>query len=306
MPDSTAKNKIRRSAGDRVFDIFNVVLMLFLIFVTLYPLLYVVFSSLSDPAAFVKARGLLFHPAGFSLEAYSIVLKMQSIIIGFRNTIFYMVAGTAVNMVFTILGAYALSRKGFLLRKPIMMFLLVTMFVSGGMIPTFLVVQGLKMTNTIWAVLIPGAISTYNLIILRTSFESIPQSLIESAEIDGATHFTVMARIVLPLSGAALATITLFYAMGRWGDWYSALVYLGSRRDLYPLQMFLREILVKGEFRNESDLRQAMQNSQTQNYMLNQIVKYAVMVVSTVPALLVYPFLQRYFVKGVMIGAIKE
>ena len=180
---------------------------------------------------------------------------------------------------------------------------LITMYFGGGMIPTFLVVQGLHLTNTVWAMIVPGMLSVYNMIVLRTSFQSVPESLYESAALDGANDFTMLTKITLPLSKAALATITLFYAVGKWGEWYPALVYLQKRRDLYPLQMFLRELLVKQE-----DMETLLANNVGQDaeaYLLKEIIKYATIIVTTVPILVVYPFLQKYFVKGVLVGSVK-
>ena len=241
---------------------------------------------------------------GFSTRGYEAVLNSANIWLGFRNTIFYVVVGTACSMGITILGAYPLSRKGFLLKKPIMLFIIFTMFFSGGMVPTFLVVQKLGLTNTIWAMIVPGMLSVYNMIVLRTSFESVPESLYESAALDGANHFTMLTKITLPLSKAALATITLFYAVGKWGEWYNALVYLQKRRDLYPLQMFLRELLVKQE--DMDALLSSSVGVTADSVLLQEIIKYATIIVTTVPILLVYPFLQKYFVKGVLVGSVKE
>ena len=272
--------------------------------VTLYPMLYVLFASLSDPIELGKATGLLWKPAGFSLRGYASVLESENIWIGFRNTIFYVVVGTILSMMITICGAYPLSRRGFLFKKPIMLFIIFTMFFSGGMIPTFLVVQGLGLTNTVWAMIIPGMLSVYNVIVLKTSFESVPESLYESASLDGANHWHMLTKITLPLSKAALATITLFYAVGKWGEWYSALVYLQKRRDLYPLQMFLRELLVVQEDMNA--LLSSSVGVAADAYLLKEVIKYATIIVTTVPILCVYPFLQKYFVKGVLIGGVKE
>ena len=296
---------IKISRGERIFGWANIGIMLALLVFTLYPMLYVLFASFSDPQKFAAYHGLLYKPVGFTLDAYKNVFKMQNIQTGFRNTLFYVVAGTTINMVLTILGAYATSRKDFLLRRPLMIFMLVTMFFGGGMIPTFLIVQKLGLTNTVWGVLIPGCISTYNLIILRTGFEAIPVSLFEAADIDGANQFSMLIHIVLPLSTASLATIGLFYAVGRWGDWYSALVYLQQRRDLYPLQMFLREMLIKGDMTDPAIVA-SLGKQGSQQYLLNQIIKYAAIVVTTIPILVIYPSLQKYFVKGVMVGAVKE
>lgn len=293
----------RTTVGERTFYILNTVFMLFMIIITIYPMLYVLFGSFSDPAELSKVDGLLFRPAGFSLRGYEAVISSENIWLGYRNTIFYVVAGTLVNMFFTILGAYPLSKKDFMLKKPLMLFIMVTMFFSGGMIPSFLVVKELGMLNSIWAIIFPGALSTYNMIVLRTSFETIPESLHESAKLDGANDWFLLTRIVLPLSKAALATITLFYVVGRWGEWYSALVYLQQRRDLYPLQMFLREILIQPMMTDQAYANEIGANAQS--LLMKEVIKYCTIIVSTVPILVVYPFLQKYFVKGVMIGAVK-
>lgn len=298
------KNKMIISRGEKIFLAVNSAFMTILILITLYPLLYVFFCSLSDPVELGKVNGLLFRPAGFSLRGYMAVLESENIWLGFRNTIFYLAAGTVFSMIITILGAYGLSRKNFVLKKPITVFIVFTMFFSGGMIPTFLVVQKLGITNTLWAMLIPGMLNVYNMIVLRTSFQSVPESLYESAAIDGANEFVMLWRITLPLSKAALATITLFYAVGKWGEWYNALVYLQKRRDLYPLQMFLRELLVKQE--DMDVLLSSNIGVDAESYLVTEVIKYATIIVTTVPILLVYPFLQKYFVKGVLVGSIKE
>lgn len=290
--------------GEKIFLVINNCIMVFLMFITLYPMLYVLFASLSDPVELGKATGLLWKPAGFSLRGYASVLQSENIWLGFRNTIFYVVVGTICSMLITICGAYPLSRRGVLLKKPIMLFIIFTMFFGGGMVPTFLVVQGLGLTNTIWAMIIPGMLSVYNVIVLKTSFESVPESLYESAALDGANHWHMMTKITLPLSKAALATITLFYAVGKWGEWYNALVYLQKRRDLYPLQMFLRELLVAQEDMNA--LLSSSVGVAADAYLLKEVIKYATIIVTTVPILCVYPFLQKYFVKGVLIGGVKE
>ena len=266
--------------GEKTFLVINNCIMVLLMIITLYPMLYVLFASLSDPIELGKASGLLWKPAGFSLRGYEAVLQI------------------------TICGAYPLSRKGFLLKKPITLFILFTMFFSGGMIPTFLVVQGLGLTNTVWAMIVPGMLSVYNVIVLRTSFESVPESLYESAALDGANHWHMLTKITIPLSKAALATITLFYAVGKWGEWYNALVYLQKRRDLYPLQMFLRELLVVQE--DMDALLSSSVGASADAYLLKEVIKYATIIVTTVPILCVYPFLQKYFVKGVLIGGVKE
>lgn len=290
--------------GEKLFLLINTILMIFLMVITVYPMLYVLFASFSDPIELGKATGLLFRPAGFSLRGYKTVFASQNIWLGFRNTIFYMVVGVPLSMMITILGAYALAQKKMLLRKPIMLFCIFPMYFGGGMVPTFLVVQGLGLTNTIWAMIVPGMLSVYNMIVLRTSFETIPSTLYEAAEIDGAGALRKLIHITLPLSKAALATITLFYAVGKWGEWYNALVYLQKRRDLYPLQMFLRELLVKQE--DIDALMQSNVGAAADAMLMKEIIKYATIIVTTVPILIIYPFLQKYFVKGVLVGGVKE
>lgn len=296
------RHKMRESMGDRVLSACIYVVMTFLAIITLYPMLYVLFASFSDPVAFSMNNGLLFKPAGFSLLGYQSIMGMKTFWRGYRNTLFYLVVGTTINMLLTTLGAYVLSRK-FMLRRPIMLLMIFTMYFSGGMIPTYLTVKNMGLTGTVWSILLPGCVSVYNLIVLRTGFESIPESLIESAQMDGANEFTVLTRIVLPLSKASLATIILFYAVSRWSDWYNAMVYLESNRNLYPLQMILREALVEGQ--NLDTAVDAVGVSSAQQLLVKEITKYSMVIISTVPVLVVYPFVQKYFVKGVMIGAVK-
>lgn len=304
MKKKVGNSRVIIGRGEKIFLIVNNCIMVLLMIVTLYPMLYVLFASLSDPVELGRNTGLLLKPAGFTLRGYAAVLKSENIWLGFRNTIFYVVVGTLFSMVITILGAYPLSRKNLMLKRPLTLFMIFTMFFGGGMVPTFLVVQSLGLTNTVWAMIVPGMLSVYNMIVLRTSFESVPESLYESAALDGAGHVTLLTRITLPLSKAALATITLFYAVGKWGEWYNALVYLQKRRDLYPLQMFLRELLVQQE-----DMDALMSTSvgmASDSVLLQEVIKYATIIVTTVPILIVYPFLQKYFVKGVLIGSVKE
>jgi putative aldouronate transport system permease protein len=207
-------------------------------------------------------------------------------------------------MIVTSLGAYALSRSGFLLKKPVMIFIIFTMFFGGGMIPTYLLVRGLGMINTVWAILIPNMVATWNLIILRTAFQAIPESLIESVKLDGANDFLALFRIVLPLSKPALAAISLFYAVGKWNEWFSSVLYL-TDRSLYPLQMFLREMLILATT-SDVMMESEMSKINAVNQVLQkEIIKYATIIVATVPILALYPFLQKYFVKGVMIGSLK-
>ena len=296
-----AVGTMRQSTGERAFSALNIVLLLALVVVTAYPLLYVVFASLSEPSQLVANRGALLRPLGLSLDAYRLVLQNPMIAIGYRNTLFYVVAGTALNLALTCLGAYALSRENVMLKTPIMILIIFTLFFSGGLIPTFLLVgQTLQMQDTVWALIVPTAINTWNLIILKTAFESVPVSLEEAARIDGANDFTILFRVILPLSLPALAVVVLFYAVGHWNAYFNALVYIRSR-DLYPLQLVLREILITS---NVESMTTSVASGDT--FQVGQTIKYATIVVATLPILVIYPFLQKYFVKGALIGAVKE
>lgn len=290
---------IKRTFGERVFDVANIALMIALSVVTIYPFLFVLFASLSDPAWVVQMRGLIWFPHGVNLEAYRLVFENPSILTGYANTIFYVVVGTALNILMTSLGAYALSRQNVMWKNPIMFMIVFTMFFSGGLIPSFLLVNNLGLLDSRWALIFPSAMSAYNLIIMRTSFQAIPVSLEESAKLDGANDFTILFRIVLPLSMPVVAVMILFYGVGHWNSWFPALIYLRTR-ELYPLQLILREILIT----NSTDSMMTAIGG-GDKMPIGETIKYATIIVATIPILLLYPFLQKYFVKGVMIGAIK-
>src|ERR1700730_11848391 len=292
---------IKQTRGERTFNVVNVSMLLVLVVVTAYPLLYVVFASLSDPSELVANRGALVRPLGLTLEAYRLVLQNPMIAIGYRNTLFYVIVGTALNMVLTCLGAYALSRRNVMFKTPIMILIVFTLFFSGGLIPTFLLVgQTLQMQDTVWSLIVPTAINTWNLIILKTAFEAVPVSLEEAARIDGANDFTILFRVVLSLSLPALPAVVLFYAVGHWNAYFNALIYIRSR-DLYPLQLVLREILITS---NVESMTTSVSSGDA--FQVGQTIKYATIVVATLPILVIYPFLQKYFVKGALIGAVKE
>ncbi|OBZ17656.1 carbohydrate ABC transporter permease [Bacillus sp. FJAT-26390] len=292
--------KPRISLGERIFDTSNALFMLALMAVTLYPFLYVLFASLSDPMQLIDHRGLLFFPAGFSLESYKLVFENPMITIGYLNTGIYVVAGTALNLVLTSFAAYALSRKGVKLVGPIMFGIVFTMFFSGGLIPTYLNMKNLDLLDTRWAMILPSAISTWNLLVMRTSFAGIPVALEESARIDGANDFRILFQIFIPVSLPIMAVMTLFYGVSHWNAYMDALIYLRDR-DLYPLQLVLQEILITN---NTDSMTTAV--SDVDKGLIQETIKYATIIAATVPILLLYPFLQRYFVKGVMLGSIKE
>ncbi|GGE49166.1 sugar ABC transporter permease [Pullulanibacillus camelliae] len=294
------KRSIHQGPADITFNITNTIIMLTLIIVTIYPLIYVAFASVSDPAPLLQHRGILWKPFGWTWDAYKRVFANPMIVIGYGNTIFYVVVGTALNMILTILGAYALSRRKVMWSRPIMLGIVFTMFFSGGLVPRYLLVHDLGLLDTRWSLILPSAISAFNLIIMRTSFQGIPLSLEESARIDGANDFTILFRIVLPLSLPVIAVMTLFYAVYHWNSYFDALIFIRDR-DLYPLQLVLREILVQNDTNNFTN--GALGGDQ---YRIGETVKYAIIMVATLPILFLYPFLQKYFVKGVLIGSVKE
>ncbi len=291
---------IKESPSRKAFNVFNIIFMLCMIVITLYPLLYVVFASLSDSNELMKHSGLLLKPVGFSWAAYKAVFKNPNILQGYKNTIIVLISSVAVSMFLTCLAAYVLSRKNVLFNGVITFIIMFTMFFSGGMIPTYLLVNNLGLTNTYWALILPTAISTYNMIIMRTGFAAIPESLEESAKIDGANHFTILFKIVIPLAKPTMAVIVLYYAVACWNSWFNAMIYLQKRRDLQPLQLILRGILIENDTSNMQD-----GNVGQDTESIAESIKYAVIVVATLPILAIYPFLQKYFIKGIMIGAVK-
>lgn len=294
---------IRRSYSDRIFDITNLVVMVILLIIFVWPLWFVVIASFSNPNEVWNGNVLLF-PKGFTTMAYEALVDYNMIWIGYRNTIFYTVVGTLVNLFMTICAAYPLSRKDFLPRNFFMFMFMLTMYFGGGLIPTYLVVSSVGLINSPWAMIIPGACSIYNVIITRTYFvNSIPSSLQEAAELDGANSFQFLIKIVLPLSKPILAVVGLYYAVGHWNDFYSALLYI-NKQELMPLQSFLRDLLMSNKM-SMTNL-QGLDAAATEAKMhLSQTLKYSVIIVSTVPVLCIYPFIQKYFVKGIMIGSVK-
>ena len=293
------KKNLKNGIIDTVLGIFLSAIAI----IMLYPMLYEVFVSFSEPDKLVKARGILTHSLGFTMDAYKIVFGIKDITTGYMNTLFIMVFGLAVNLLMTSLGAYFISRKAtkVKLSKPIMVMILFTMYFSGGLVPTWLTVKALGLYNTRWALIIPNALSTYNMILLCSYFKSIPDSLEESVCMDGGNHFTVLFRIILPLSKPAMAVMFLYYGVGHWNSWFNAMIYLRSK-ELYPLQLVLRNILVEGSALNTNSVSVSAMNYEE----MEMSVKAAMVVVSTLPFLLIYPFLQKYFQGGLMVGSLKE
>lgn len=292
--------KIKRSTGDYIFDFINVIIMLVLVIITLYPLLYVLFVSFSVPGEYMRFGGnFLWHPLGFSLASYEEVFGNPNIWTGYRNTLFIVAVGLVFNIVFTIAGAYVLSRPQLMLRRFLSLFTLFTMYFSGGMIPEYLNVRNLGLAGSIWSLILPVAVNTFNLIIMRTAFEGVPQSLEESAKIDGASQLTILVKIMIPLVVPTIAVLVLYYGVSHWNSWFNALIYI-RKRELYPLQLILREMIIQNSAAASMDLSAADDNA-----MISETIKYATIVVATVPILCLYPFLQRFFVKGIMVGAVK-
>ncbi len=292
--------KVKRSRGERIFEVFNYFFLSVIMLICLYPVWYVMAASFSDSNLLTQHMGLLLKPLGLSFDAYKKVFQNPMIMKGYMNTIFILVVGVILDLIMTSLGAYFLSRKRVMFKKPIMMVIIFTMFFSGGMIPFYLNLRELHLTGTRWGLIIPFMISTYNMIILRTSFESIPDSLIEAAQIDGAGHITILAQVVLPLSKAILAVMVLYYGVSIWNSWFWASAIIRNR-EMYPLQIILREILMQNDVSSMTAGTSAMDTE-----AIGMTIKYATIMVATVPILCVYPFLQKYFTKGTMVGAVKE
>lgn len=296
-----AKEAIAKGPSDeRWFDVIVYLIAAVIIMIVLYPLLFVVSASFSDPARVLSGEVWLL-PKGPTLEAYANILHNEQIWTGYRNSILYTVVGTLINITMTLLAAYPLSRPDLPGRKGLMLIITLTMFFSGGLIPSYLLVKSLGMVDTMWALIIPGAISTYNLIVMRTYFQSsIPWELQEAAHIDGCSNWRLLISIILPLSKPILAVMVLFYAVGHWNAFFNALIYIRSEH-LYPLQLILREILMISQSAGVDGGNVGME----EKILLSESIKYAVIIVSSLPVLVMYPFVQRHFVKGVMIGSIK-
>lgn len=284
--------------GEKVFSIVDVIICLFFVLAVLLPILNILFASFSDPIEVMRREGLFLRPYGFTTIAYRIVAQNPNIISGYLNTIFVVVVGTALNIILTLIGAYVLSRKNAMFLKFFTLMIVFTMYFQGGTIPFYLVVHGLGLTGSRWSLILPVGINTFNLIVMRTAMASVPESLPESAMMDGAGHVRTLFQIMVPLTKATLAVITLYYAVYHWNSWFNAFIFLRDRK-MYPLQLILRELLILDE------ASFATSGGADALALASDSVKYATIVVATVPILIVYPFLQRYFVKGVMVGAVK-
>ena len=300
-----ARRKLRQfdGAGDWILLTLIYLFLSLLLLVILLPLLNIVASSFSSSVA-VSSGQVGIWPVDFSLEGYQAVFKNSLISNGFLNSLLYMTLGTMINLVVTFMAAYPLSRKDLIGRGPLMFMFSFTMLFGGGMIPTFLVVRNLGMVDSVWAMVLPGALSVYNMIIARTFMQSsIPGELYESAQIDGCSYARMFVQITLPLSKALIAVLTLMFAVGHWNSYFGALMYLRTSSK-FPLQLVLRQILVLNEF-NLTEMTSSMVDDMIQRQFLANLLKYSVIVVSSVPVMVMYPFIQKYFVKGVMLGSLK-
>lgn len=290
----------KKSKGDKIFDAVLIVISVVIMIIIAYPLYFVVIASVSQPEAVLGGK-VSFLPVGFNLESYKMVLAERKVWIGYRNTLLYTVLGTSINLVLTTLAAFALSRKDMPLRTPLTFIISFTMLFGGGMIPVYMVVKGLHLTDTIWAMVIPNAIATYNLLVMKNYFQSsIPDELQEAAAIDGCSHFQTLRKVVLPLSTPIIAVIVLFYAVGHWNAFFNAVLYLRNQ-ELNPLQIVLRDILLQNSL-------EAVGGDMTGMYekvMRGETMKYALIIAASAPVIMLYPFVQKYFVKGIMVGAVK-
>lgn len=292
-----------RTRGEKIFAFFNHTIMILLGIITFYPLWHVFMSSISDPVALYADRGFYFLPKGTpSFRGYGLVFENPNIIIGFGNTLFYLVIGTVLSMLVTIMGAYVLSRKGMYWNGIVMKLIIFTMYFQGGMIPFYIQVKNMGMLDSRWAIILPIMVNTWNLIVLRTGFAGVSESLLESARIDGASEFRILWQIAVPVTKASIAVIALFYAVRFWNEWFNPSIFL-TDRNKWPLQLVLREILLKNDTKSMTQVGSVGQTGQERYRML---VKYCTIIVSTVPILIVYPFIQKYFVSGVMVGSVKE
>lgn len=292
---------LKKSWADRTFSVVNTLLLIFALLIVALPILYVIAQSLSSPQEVIAGR-VLFWPRRITLIAYKEIFRSKMLLSGYKNSILYTFTGTVVNVVMTVMCAYPLSRKDFVGRKQIMWLFVFTMIFSAPLIPSFINVRNLGMLNSIWAIIIPGAISAYNMVIARTFFMSnIPDEMIEAADLDGASDMQILIRLVLPLSKAVIAVLVLFYAVGHWNSYFDAFIYLSSE-DKLPLQVILRNILANAKMIEEMADATV---EQSERMALVEVLKYAVIVFGSLPVLILYPFVQKYFVKGIMIGSVK-
>ena len=293
---------IKPTRGDRVFRICSLIMLTIIMIVLFYPLYFVVVASFTNPLE-LFSNPLLLYPKGFTLSSYNLAFENSEIWSGYWNSLVYTILGTIINLTMTILGAYPLSRKDFVGRGFLTFFYSFTMFFGGGLIPYFLVLKQIGLINNLWTMIIPGAVSVYNMVIMRTYFTTnVPTELEEAARIDGCTNFKLLLKIVLPLSGPIIAVLSLYYGIGHWNDFFHAMIFLNDR-SRFPLQLVLREILLKNEL---ASMMEIVTDDQYSQRMMDQLcLKYVVIVVATLPIFIIYPLLQKFFNKGILVGALK-
>ena len=287
--------------SEKAFQGINLLILTVLTIIFLYPMWHCLMASFSDPLPLIGYRGLIWRPMGFNLAGYKAVLNNRNIYTGYSNTLFYLGVGTALNMLLTILGAYVLGKKGMAFRRVLTIILVFTMYVDFGIIPMFLNIRDLGLYNTRWSLVFPVGVNTYNLIVMRTAFRAVPDSLSESAMLDGANDFHILWRIIVPISKATIAVIVLFYAVAHWNSWFTAAIFLRDRMK-FPLQLFLREILIANSTSTTGGEISSLGGVQ----FMDELIKYSSIIISTIPILCLYPFIQKYFVTGIMLGSIKE
>lgn len=293
----------RRSTASRIFDTFNVTFLILIALTTLYPFILIISTSISEVNAIIRQQVILW-PVGLNLQAYGLVFASKGIILAYYNSLWYTFVGTFINVIVTTLCAYPLSRRYYSLRNPLMVYFAITMFFSGGLVPTYLLVNQLGLYNTRWAIILPGALSVWNLVIARVFFaNTIPQDLTDAAKIDGASEFTTYWRIVMPLSKAVIAVLVLYYGVGHWNNFFGPLIYLNSP-NLFPLAIYLRRVLITGIV-IEVEMRPDLYTDTMENFAILEQIKHATIIVTMLPIMASYPLLQKYFIKGVMIGSLK-
>ena len=293
------KSKIKKSKSDIIFDVINTCIMIFLVVITIYPFYYVVIASVSDNTRLQAFKGILTLPQGFNLGAYKLAFEHPLILSGYKNTLIILACYLPLSLLMTVLCANFMAAKKVMFKKPLVLFMMFTMYFSGGLIPTFLNIRDLGMYNSLSSLIIPGCLSMYNAFIVRTAIEGIPDSLYESAYIDGAGELQILFKITIPLIKPTLAVILLYYGVGKWNEWFSAAIYIKDN-SLLPIQNILRSILIEN-----SEILNAKEYGDTVANSFTETIKYAAIVISTVPILCIYPLVQKHFTKGVMIGAVK-
>jgi len=299
------KQRQRFSLSDKAFNVLNTIAVSIIVLFVLYPLIFVVSASISNPDA-VSTGKMWLWPVEITFQGFQRVFQNGDIWRGYANTIFYTILGSSLHLAILLPCAYALSRKEVMFKKIILWFILFTMLFNGGLIPTYLVVKSLGMLNTIWAIVIPGVVGAWSILVARTFFESnVPDELVEASKIDGASDYGIFFRIVLPLSLPIIAVMALFHGVSLWNQYFGALIYLKDR-SMFPLQLILREILIVNEIPDEGGADAGTSQSHVEQVKTASLIKYAVIIVSSLPLLVVYPFLQRFFVQGVLIGSVKE